>query len=83
MGLLNEFLLGDLPHAVQVGAVTAGHWQHISPTGLRGKNERELKRTKHKIQNITFILNLMTPQVSIYKTMQDFLFQKNVYRPHG
>lgn len=40
MGFLNELLLSDLPHAVQVGAVTAGRRRHHSPTGLR-ETDRE------------------------------------------
>lgn len=41
MGFLNEFLLGDFPHTVKVGAVAAGHQRHRSPTGLRGKARGE------------------------------------------
>lgn len=51
MGFLNEFLLGDLPHAVQMGAVTAGHRRHVSPTNLRDK---ENLRMKHSIHNLHF-----------------------------
>lgn len=43
MGLLDEFLLGDLAHAVQVGAIAAGHQRHRSMTNLRAR-ERERKK---------------------------------------
>lgn len=41
MGFLNKFLLGYLPHTVQVGAVTAGHQRHRSPTGLTGRGRNK------------------------------------------
>lgn len=41
MWFLNKFLLGDLPHTVQVGAVTTGRRWHHSPTGLRNVKEKE------------------------------------------
>lgn len=43
MGLLNELLLGDLAHAVQVGAVAAGRQRHRSMTGLERKRSSSSK----------------------------------------
>lgn len=41
MGFLNKFLLGDLPHAVQVGAVTVGRRRHRSTTRLKAQKQKE------------------------------------------
>ena len=46
MGFLNELLLGNFPHTVQVGAVTAGHQRHRSPTGLKERQKRERGRNR-------------------------------------
>lgn len=58
MRFLNKFLLGDFPHTVQVGAVTAGHQRHHSPTGLwDGEKKNNISICCH----VTFSLN-QTPR---------------------
>lgn len=60
MGFLNKFLLGDLPHAVQAGAVAAGRRWHHSHTGLREtKTDKDKEReteeeTQHSVHNLHF-----------------------------
>ena len=47
MGFLYELLLGDLPHAAEMGAVTAGWRCHTSPTNLRDKEKTEMDDLIH------------------------------------
>lgn len=78
MGFLNEFLLGDLPYAVQVGAVTAGRRRHISPTGLREKEMRG-----RNVQSTARVLSQVTPFAFLFiKQCRTSCFE-SVYRPQS
>lgn len=50
MGLLNKLHFGDLPHTVQVGAVTAGHRWHAQQ-----KSATKTERRRSVSRNFLFI----------------------------